>query len=652
MPWRNYWYRRRRRNWIRYRRPRATFHRRRWRRRRQPVRRKKLKTLLLREFQPRCIRKCKIKGEIPLFWGPIERFNHNYELYELSIAPEKIPSGGLFCIKNFSLDALFAEHEYVRNIWTKTNTDLPMVRYTGCKIKFYPSLHTDIVATYGTQLPMAATLDMYQSMHPGIHTMLQHKIIIPRKKDNFFKPKIKTIKCKPPAPLQNKWYFQHDIATTPLLQIRASALSLDEYYINHKSISTTSTIYFLNIGCIQNCNFKNVPTTGYWARKHNETPIFLWATTDNSQPTTTTSIQKLIFLGNTNDFQEGKPVQKGTSDNPMKNYPKSSWGNPFHPVYTQNKKKVFFSSMAVTTAVTNDNPPSQYSFTETNIMDATRYNPFRDRGDKNVIWLQSVKETTETWKPPQSEIFTSSGLPAWVLTFGFEDFQKKNHRVQNVDTDYMIVLQSNYESPAIQKTYPLIDYNFIQGFSPYENQLNPADRTRWYPSVQMQQQSLNTIAISGPGSPKQPPLEAIQAKIHYCFYFKWGGNLPQMSTITDPKNQPEIHIPTNIRKTNSLQNPTDFPQSLLYSFDERRGMLTDKAIKRIQKDWTTKEISFTDGSRLQAPIHIQDQTSTSEESTSEEEEETEKLLLKLKRQRHKQKLLKHRIMTKLGILQK
>lgn len=154
----------------------------------------------------------------------------------------------------------------------------------------------------------------------------------------------------------------------------------------------------------------------------------------------------------------------------------------------------------------------------------------------------------------------------------------------------MMVIQTNFENPQITKTLPVIDLAFIQGNSPYENAPSPADSERWHPSVQMQQVTINTICATGPGSPKQPPLNSIEAKIEYDFTFKWGGNPPPMSTITDPKEQPEIHLPSNLQQTNSLQNPANDPASYLYNFDERRSILTNKAIKRLQKDYKTEKL--------------------------------------------------------------
>nr|UGV37384.1 MAG: ORF1 [TTV-like mini virus] len=659
MPWRPYYYRRRRRRpWFRYRRPRKAFWRRKYYyRRRQPVRRRKLKSILIRQYQPKCIHKCKIKGHIPLFWGTVERMVNNYELYELMPALEKQPSGGLFSIKNFSLEALFAEQKSLRNIWTKTNNHLPLMRYTGCRLKFWHSIHTDYFASYSTTLPMTANLDMYQSMHPGIHQLLHHKLSIPRKTSYSKKP-YTILKVPPPNPLKNKWYFQQDIARTPLLQIRTSAASFDEYYVPYRSISSTISIFYLRVTAIQNTNFKNVPTSGYHCRTHEGSPIYLYSTTTGNDITDDTPLNEIIFLGNTNEFQEGKgliyseikPNQKNTKD---------TWGNPFWKKYLLKEKPVFFSKNTLAFILTKYNSATttiktaqlSHTFTKTELTDAVRYNPFRDTGSKNTIWLQSVKEETLTWKPPESDIKVSRFLPLWVSVFGFVDFQKKNHTVQNIDTDNMIVLQSNFQNSAVVETFPILDIEFMKGNSPYETGVDPKDFHNWYPCCQHQQRTLNTIALSGPASPKPPNLNTIQAKLTYCFYFKWGGNPPPMETITDPKDQPEIHLPTNIASTNSLQNPTAFPETLLYSFDERRGILTKRASERLRKDWPLKEITFADGSHF-APALQTEETSSQEETASEEEETTENLLQQLNKQRIKQRKLKLRIMEQLGILQK
>ncbi len=192
--------------------------------------------------------------------------------------------------------------------------------------------------------------------------------------------------------------------------------------------------------------------------------------------------------------------------------------------------------------------------------------------------------------------------------------------------------------------------NLYKAKDPYEDQLNPLDKDRWYPCVQMQQTSIYNITSSGPGSPKVTPLNSIEAKADYTFYFKFGGNPPPMDTLTDPTTQPDIHIPTNFLQSTSLQNPATRPENYLYSFDQRRDYITTKAIKRLQKTWDTEKYSITDGSHLSA--EIQTPETSSSETTSEEEEEAQNLLLKLRKQQLRNKRLKLRILKTMGIIPK
>lgn len=652
MPWRNYYYKRRRRYWNNWWGARRTFRRkRRWRRRQRWVRpKRKLKTLLLKEYQPSSINKCKIKGVIPLLWTTPERFINNYDLYELSTAPEKIPSGGGFSIKNFSLLTLFAEHNYVRNIWTKTNKDKPLVRYTGCRLKFYHSDNMDYVVSYDTNLPLKSSIDMYHSMHPGIHTMLQHKKIIPCKKTSPRTKPYTILKLKPPTPLQNKWYFQQDLYKTPLLQIRTSSLSIDQYYLPHKSISSTITITFLNSGLLQNTKFKDNSPNGYFASGSGTNTVQLWYCP--SQPTEETQKNTLTFLGNTDTYTAGTPATK------LK-YTYELWGNPFHSDYLTRKKQVYQSKLQLATLISQweesheklGDLANTYGFTPVFLTDAIRYNPFRDHGEDNSIYFKSIIKNENGWDIPEKEDLVSIGYPLWVLNFGFADFQKKLGKLLRIDTEHILVMTTHTTSPKIRQIMPIIDNDFIRGNSPFEKGVSPQDITRWHPCYQYQTQMSNTIAYSGPGSPKLPPLESGECKMAYSFYFKWGGNPPPMDKIEDPKDIPSYPMPSNLIGTNSLQNPASHPENVLWTFDERRGFITEKAIKRLQRDWSTEKSFITDADQRTMPL-LQTKEETPETSESEAEETTQDLLLKLKQQRYKQQQLKFRIIQQLKKLQK
>nr|UGV35884.1 MAG: ORF1 [TTV-like mini virus] len=670
MPY-NYYYRRRRwrrrpiRPW-RFRRP----LRRRYYRRRPWVRRsfykKKLKKLRLLQYQPKSIRRCTIKGLLCLFQTTQNRLSNNFDMYEESWVPDRLPGGGGFSIKNLSLSALYEEHITGHNIFTHTNTPYPLVRYTGCTIKFYQSKITDYVATYSNSWPLRSNLEMYNTMQPSMHLLQKNKIIIPSKQTHNWKKQYKKKFIPPPTQMLNKWYFQKDIAKTPLFMLRTSATSFDNYYVGSRALSTNINIYSLNYTYVQNRKFGKREYTWY-SRTLGTQTYFLWATrSEITQATVLKSkVQEMIPLINTQDFQPGKTYEEAkrqsstlTYQQYLQNY--ENRGNPLYHEYLKGDTIVLSSTCSPTdmqTAFTQG--PSQTDMLETKeeikqkqwqIIDlgiVARYNPYKDKGKHNSAYFLSATDGGHGWDPPSSSDLRNDNLPLWLLLFGFSDFVKKTNIIHHVDEQYLIVLNTNYTTSDKSIFIP-ISYSVWQGHSPYENDFNPIDKNRWFLSYQLQQEAVNDICLSGPGTPKIPDGTIAEAKIEYKFHFKWGGDLPPMSSISDPTEQPWYPLPNNNSSTNSFQNPTTRPEQFLYSFDERRGQLTEKATKRMQKDWEITETSlFPTAPRFSETPALQDPQT----QTSSEEEEEENLFKLLEQQRSKQQLLRHRIIQTVSKIQ-
>lgn len=663
MPWR--WYRRpykRRRYYRKYwRRPRQTFfrrlHRRRWVRNKYNRKRKKLR---LNQWQPTCIRKSKIKGYLCLFECTKNRISNNYDLYEASTVPEHLEGGGGFSIKNISLNALFVEHELVHNIWTKTNNDLCLCRYTGCKIVLFQSDNIDYIFSYNRQLPLTGSLALYNSMQPSVHMMSQNHKIIPSKKTLTRKRPYYIIKIKPPTEIQNKWYFQRDICTTPLVQFRTTAISLDHYFIQTDSLSTNITIPILNNSLFQNTNYKNFDSSGYYAKEVGTQRVYLYSS-NSEDPINNIKLKTLRFLGDTKNYREGQSLEEvkqynNSIDNTQYFQQRNYWGNPFFESYLKEDYKVYQSTTtwgriktmleskpeATVTDILNTG-----GFTEVFLLSAVRYNPYRDTGVHNMIYFKPTTRNENNLAPPTDQKLINEGLPLWLLTWGFSDYHKKLKHIQNIDTDYTIILQTDMTIPIRQPIQP-VNIDFTLGKSPLEEHINPADKDKWFPSFQHQQITINNICLSGPGTPKLNKKNSYEAKCKYCFYFKWGGNLPPMSTIEDPKAQCTYTIPGNELNTTSLQNPATAPERLLHQFDQRRGTLTEKAIQRIKQDWDTEKYFITDAA---TKFNVQLQGETSPETSSEEEEKEDNLFQQLQQQRLKQRNLKQRILKTLMKLQ-
>nr|UGV34114.1 MAG: ORF1 [TTV-like mini virus] len=671
MPWRRYYRRRWRRRRSQFWRPRATFRRRLWKRRywvRNKRPKRKLKKLRLTEWQPKAIRKCNVKGFLCLFQTGIDRISYNFDMYETSIIPEKLPGGGGFSIKNLSLLALYDEHIHGHNIFTHTNQPYQLMRYLGCTMYLYQSLNVDYIMTYSNTWPLKSTMLMYNTMQPSIHALQKNKILIPSKNTWKWKKPYKKVYIPPPTQMQNKWYFQHDLATTPLFMIRTSSTSFDHWYIGTRMQSTNITITSLNYLIIQNRDWDSLKE--YNCRQLGTIPTYLYTTKAHYDNPENIKLKNLIFLSNTKDHITGMDWEEYEKKKPSTTaqqqwfeqfkLDKATWGNPFHEEYLIPNEPVFSSTAKWATILNvlgsklTQQPDitfkaiTGHALTPVSLTETLRYNPYKDNGSDNLCYFLPVKRGEHGWDPPADSDLINENLPLWIMLYGFSDFQKKLAKIQKVDTDYILVLKSDMTQPKQRVIVPL-SASFIEGWSPYETSFNILDQHRWYPCFQYQQEINNAICLSGPGTPKINKGDTVEAKIRYKFHFKWGGEFPPMELIQNPTEKTTYPIPSKQLTTNSLQNPTQRPETFLYPFDERQGLITQKAAKRIKKDWGSKATtSFSTEPRFGEEIQTQDP----QETTSEEEEEAETLYEQLQLQRAKQQRIKRRILETLQQLQK
>lgn len=592
-------------------------------------------------------------------------------MYEESYVPERLPGGGGFSLKNLSLNSLYVEHTMGHNFFTHTNQHYPLMRYQGCKIKLYQSQDVDYVCTYSNTWPLTSNMTMYNSLQPSIHLQQKNKIIVPSKYTQKRRKPYVTKFIPPPTQMQNKWYFQKTLVNTPLFMLRTTACSLDHYYIGNRSRSTNITIRTLNPAMIQNRQFGSQTT--YICRTIGTVNYFIYGTNSNIDTINKIPLTQLVFLTNTTDYIEGQTLEEYSHSDTKKNKwieaynNKKLFGNPFHTHYLTNNIKTFVTSISPTQVEQYveglQNNPDLKTLTLSNVTPSAtgewmnlvihvRYNPYKDNGTGNKAYFLPVGPGTgHGWDPPGSEDLENSNLPLWILLFGFPDFVKKSAVIHSVDTKYVIAIQTTKIDTKISTLIPISE-TFELGASPYTDleetpTPDPADIHRWYPQYQYQQEAINNICHSGPGTPRLTQGHTVEAKLKYTFYFKWGGDLPPMSSMENPADKPVYPVPNNLNKTTSLQNPETAPEQFLYAFDERRGQLTKTATERIQKDWGPKEIPFVPtGPRFgETP-----QTTEIQEDPSSEEEE-EDLFQLLNRQHRKQLQLKQRIMRTLTKLQ-
>nr|UPW35048.1 ORF1 [Torque teno mini virus 4] len=648
--WRSPWWKRRRKTFWR-RRTRGYFRKRRYRRRRV---RRKLKTINLKQWQPSTIHRVTVKGLYCLLIAHHKRINKNWGQYQGTVVAEGLPGGGGYSILRFNLESLFSEHELVRNVWTKSNKHLPLFRYNGCEIKVYRPEHTDLVIRFQTCYPMSASQFLYLGCQPGIMMMSKHSHIIPSLKTKPYGKHYKKFRLPPPQQMQNKWYFQSQEAKTGLLLIQSAACSLNQYYISQYAESDTITLYTLNTKIITNLNFKNFPqTTGYQPNPN----MYFWALPNGDE-----KYKNLIYLANTIEYQEGKTINsmastKWSEKKTQYAASRANWGNLFCEKYMHKKVKMYFTKQHFSLALQNINNGEEQiqgssGFTELTqeLFFMIRYNPRNDSGQNAQIYLKSNWKENENLEPPDDENLKATGFPNWLGCWGFVDYEIKLGKVTQVPTHYIVIMISEFFTPKLQY-YLLVDKYFTEGDSEYLQGRTGWENLNWYPMITHQDDSLNTLALSGPGTPKLGPIKSAECKIEYKFHLKVGGCAAPMEKVADPSNQPTFPVPDKLIDSNSLQNPTTPIESFLWQFDERRNQITAKAAERIKKDFGLTDSLFTDSTTTgtEVPVH---KTFPEKDLSSEEEEAQEQTLFEqLQQHRLHQQQLRQRIKLLLNKLQ-
>nr|UGV37371.1 MAG: ORF1 [TTV-like mini virus] len=567
-PWRKY--RKPRRN--RYARPyrrRRTRTTLRGRRRRRRVRRryftkkKKLKYLKVKQYQPRTINKCKVRGFFCLVECGQGRQSHNYAQWQTTRFPPDYPSGGAFSIIIFSLSSLFEDYKKDRNWWTKTNNHLDLVRYTHTTLKFWRHTDVDYIVAYNLCPPMQLHKYSHMQTHPYQLLLNTHKIIIPSHKTrpDLKKPYIRKI-LRPPKQMVNKWFFQTDFANTPLFMLHTSTASLSHMYqpINQKS--NTIGLLCINTKIFKHNNFANA--TGYYLNDQ----FSYWGTVNgNSRP----QLAEFIPLTATS-HTPGYPNNGKTAAVP---------GNILYTTYVTDKSRVW-----QTAKTTGSQPSTQPTLLDVPLIYNCRYNAYADDGDGNEVYLLSTL-TQDQWNPHTKEDFYMSGHPLWLMCWGITDWWRKIRPASQIDMNYIFVIRSKYLYPQLPAYVP-IDESFLHDEGPWGTNvtdLSASNLKHWYPRIFYQQKSINDLCMSGPAVPQAEYLKGWSAHMQYTVHIKWGGCPTPGQFINDPLSQPKYDVPDKIFKGPQITDPEEqTPENQTYQWDFRRGIITPKAIQRLSKD--------------------------------------------------------------------
>nr|UHK07157.1 MAG: ORF1 [Torque teno midi virus] len=644
-----FWWRRRRRFWWgkrnnyfqrrkrRRRYPRRTRRRRAWKtsrrrrrrgRRKYKVRRKK-KTIPIVQWQPDSITKCKIKGFGVLILGAeghqMYCYTDNYNKW----TPPRTPGGGGFAVEQYSLGSLYEQYKFRRNIWTKTNILKDLCRYMYCKITFYRHLYTDFIVCYERQPPFRINKWTYPNTHPLNLLLQQHKVIIPSQLTNPRGKLTKKITVKPPKQMLSKWFFMDQFSTHPLLLLRAAAASFTSARLAPTAQNTLIEFYHLNTGFY---------TKNGWGRSRGETEQ------DQYKPYSTAPNEYWVTYLN-----QGTRKTKVT----------------INKTHTVSFDGGYFQSplLRATSVYTNESSPTATAATPINV---ARYNPALDSGKGNSIFF--VSTLIDNYKKPTDEVLYIDGLPIWMALYGIFDYIEKMKKGKGFLDSYICCIQSPAIEPASQigttSFYIPIDKEFIEGKGPFGSYITKSTRSKWFPTVYSQVKILNTFVETGPLIPKysEERNSSWELDYKYMFLFKWGG--PQITdpAIADPATQGHYDVPDTITNTVQIRDPAkQKAASILHCWDYRRGIITEKALKRMSEHLEIDSTFEPDtgpapfkkkkitGPALQNPQESEEEMQTCllslfEEDIYQETQDQATLQQLIQQQHHKQQQLKRNLL--------
>lgn len=546
--------------------------------------------------------------------------------YEWTIP--KAPCGGGFSSELYTLKYLYQEWQYRYNIWTKTNEQKDLVRYTGCEFIFYRDPQTDFIVCYDIVPPFTLDKFTYMAYHPYQLLLRKNKkVIMSAARNPRGKLKVK-VKIKPPKQMSTRWFFQQFFANEGLVNIICAAANLNYPLLGCCNENQIISLYWLNLTFFHSSTWAKYTTAPYLPLNTMKGTYTFTADLKTTQ-TKTIKIEHLTYDQSV-DYQTG-------------------WFN---------------------NVVLNAKEVKQNDKTVANLpCGVGRYNMNLDHGTGNKVWLTPVN--AGSYNVPSDEDLLFENYPLWLCLYGYISFLKQKKQDMSYFRAYMLVVKSPaiqpLQSSTHQEFFPLINRSFMLGNAPGDTYLDANMKKRWYPTLETQLETINDIVCTGPLIPRYDNQRNSNWQLNskYTFYFKWGGALQTDHPVADPSHQPTWTGPDHLQQTVQISNPEHQKWETIFKpWDYRRGALTKTAIKRMLSNLSTDESVFSDADThtpkkktrkaplLKIPEQENKEISTClhslfEESTSQETQEaTEPNLLQLiHQQKQQQRELKNNLFT-------
>lgn len=542
----------------------------------------------------------------------------------------KNPAGGGFGCELITLKYLYNEYRYHNNIWTTSNQYYELCRYTGCRISLYRHPETDFVFFYDTQPPFYINKFTYMLCHPHQIMQRKHKKFLLSTKTKPNGKTKKTIKIKPPKQLSTKWMFQEDFSKFGLVTLVASACNLRYPTLSCCNENNIITLYYLSTEFYKDSK---------WAQDTGPTPYAPFSTVSHNMT--------FKYYDRQNKKQQYTMQTEDTNT-----YAKSvSYDNGWF-------------NTRILKAYEIQQGGTKYALLPTGIL---RYNPVIDKGTGNKMWLTSI--LTGSYNVPKDEDLIFEDYPLWLMLYGYTSFIQQVKKDASYFTAYALVIKSDalYRVTGIQSTgyYLIVDKDFINGRGPNDTEPNPSPHNYWYPTLRRQLQAINQIVSTGQFIPKYNETKESTWELTYTydFYFKWGGAQQPDAVASNPETKGRYDVPDTEQKRLQIEDPDkQRVNTILRTWDYRRGSITKKALKRMYAYLESDETISTDSENYSSPKKkrllptLQDPKKENkkisaclqtlcEESTCPSQQENQDLIHLIQQQHQQQQQLKLNLLT-------
>ena len=218
------------------------------------------------------------------------------------------------------------------------------------------------------------------------------------------------------------------------------------------------------------------------------------------------------------------------------------------------------------------------------------YNPFTDRGQGNMVWIDWVSKHDSVYSKTQSKCLIEN-LPLWASVYGYAEYCSKSTGDTNIEQNCRVVIRSPFTNPQ------LLDHNNpLRGYVPYSvnfgngkmpggsSQVPIRMRSKWYPTLFHQKEVLEAIAQAGPFAYHSDQMK-VSLGMKYAFKWVWGGNPVSQQVVRNPCKDTGGSSGNRVPRSVQIVDPKyNTPELAIHAWDFRRGLFGPKAIKRMQTE--------------------------------------------------------------------